>query len=218
MARFDELEARELPTLACIGRVTKIEEPKATKVNEHGINYLMIPIHIEGYGASRGTKVNFMFRPEWLKEGFRSRDLAKVEGGKGLLAVYGNNISQKGKVSTLKGLVGSVDEEFDALADTLLTLSPGEEVPTGEQVASALQKVLIDEEKGQRIGYVLRQQREKTEDVDPDTGKPIYVLTPYYEVNEFYTPNEKGRKRQYNRAERTPDTFKVQFTEDDVPF
>ena len=214
---FQEAEARDLPTLACIGRVTKVNEPKFTKVNENGINYIMIPVEVEGFGASRNTRVNFMFRPEWLDEKFSPRTLKDVEGGKGLLAVYGNNISQKGKISTLAGLAGTNKEAFATLSDALINLDQASET-IAQDVADTLKKVLIDDGVGANIGYILTQQTEKTDEVD-ERGKPVYVKTQYYQVGEFFEPTQANRDKQYKRAERQTDgSFKVMFTEDDCPF
>lgn len=216
MATFREAEAKPMPTLACIGRVSKIGEPKDTKVNEHGFNYVLIPIEIEGYGASRNTKVNFMFRPEWIDENFNPKTLGELEGGKGLLAVYSSNIAQRGRVSVLKGVAGGDSDAFDAIATALmgadLTANPG------EAVAAVLEDYLIGQELGKVVGYTLRQQSEKTDETD-ENGRAIYVKTQYYEVGEFFAPTERNRERQYKRAKTAEEgKFKVLFTEDDVPF
>lgn len=212
---FASASAKKKPTLACIGRVAKVGEPKTT---QSGV-YKQIEIAIEGFGASRPIKTRFMFRSDWFKPDFNPETLLDFEGGKGLYFNYGKNIDQKGSVSTLKGLVGCDADAFDYLAGEIQKL-PGietEDGPKAEDVADVLRRVLLDEEKGARFGYILGQQSSRSgEDAE---GNAIYTLEPYYEIKEFGDGGEKWRERQYKRAKKTTNgSFKVQFTEDDVPF
>lgn len=212
---FSEASAKKLPVLACIGRVSNVGE---AKTSESGV-YSMIPINIEGYGASRSTKLMFMFRPEWLVHGFDSASLKEYENGKALEFIYGKNINVRGGISVLKGLVGADDEAFETLADSIMGLPIDEKVggPNPAQVADVLREFLIENEKGARIGYTLKQQRTKVG--TNDEGKPIYKDEPYYEVSEFWVADEKGRDRQFKRAQKdSSGNFKVTFTEEDTPF
>lgn len=210
---FGAAAARVLPTLACIGKVVSVGPPTLTKPNaETGIQYVMYNIGIQGYGASRNSKINFMIRPEWLVPGFDPSSFDSIEGGKGLEFMYGRHIARRGDTSTLQGLVGGDNDTFAAFCEKLAAANGD---PAG--IGTALSEFLIEEGNGSLFGYVLRQQQEKA-GVDEETGKNTYVGTQYYEVSSFFTPNEKGRKRQYDKASATSNgSFKVQFTEDDVP-
>jgi hypothetical protein len=209
---FGAAAAREMPTLACIGRVVGIDAPKETKgENEFGIKYHMYNIHLEGYGAGRKAKINFMIRPEWLIPGFNPATFESVEGGKGMEFMYGKHVSRRNDISTLQGLVGCNDEAFNVFCQALAS---AEGDPQG--IYAVLQDILVEQGYGALVGYVLKQGREKG-GFDED-GKQLYLPTAFYEINNFFNPNEKGRASQYKRAEgSTGGKFKVQFTEDDIP-
>ena len=217
---FGEVAARALPALACIGKVVKVEVPTETKGGEDGtgVKYLMYNIHLEGYGAGRKARVNLMIRPEWLHQSFNPSSFAEIEGGSSMEFLYAKAIAQRGQISILQGLVGvskADDPRWGAFCSALMSAN-GEPM----EIHAVLQDWLIEQENGNFVGYILKQQREKA-GFDED-GKQLYTPTQYYEVNGFFEPNEKGRKAQYDRADRTAGgtadrTFKVQFTEDDVP-
>jgi len=213
---FAKAEAKALPKLGCIGRVLAVGEARATKSGA----YEMIPIEIEGYGASRSIKVFFMFRPDWLTPGFDPESLQDFEGGSGLLWNYERNVSQKGSVSLLQGLAGGTEEGLDKVAEAIFALPVNETTggPDSDAVADVLSRILVDEGQGNLVGYVLRQQQEKI-GTDPETNKGIYQRTQFYEVANWFTPNEKGRERIRRSAARaTKGSFFVQFTDEDVPY
>lgn len=213
---FAEASAREMPTLSCIGKVVSVSEPKETQKNDKGINYIQYDIALEGYGASRNMVVRMRVRPEWFTPGFKPGSFKEIDGGTGLEFFYGKNIAQKGSISTLQGLVGArnAQEEGFALFAAALFATEGDPVKLGE----ALSNYLIEEGNGSLVGYVLKQQQEKA-GVDEETGKNVYTKTQFYEVGNWFVPDEKGRKSQYTRAEKSEDgSFRVSFTEDDVPF
>lgn len=214
---FSSTEAKKLAKLTCIGRVQSVGE---CKVSNSG-KYLTIPIEIEGYGASRSIRVWFTFQPEWLTNGFKTESFREYgDEGKKMEKVFASNIQQDGAISLLQGLTGGTKEGLEKLAAVIQALPINEEVggPTGSDVADALREYLVDEENGALVGYVLSQQRNFV-GVDPDTNKGIYKNTPYYEVNTYFVPDEKGRKRQVAAAARAAKgTHYVQFSEDDCPF
>jgi len=213
---FAAAPAKDLPRLGCIGRVTHVEEAKESKSG----NYMVVRIDVEGYGASRSFRNYFLYRPEWLTPTFKPADLKEIEGGDSMLRVYENNISQKGSISLLQGLAGGTKEGLDAVATAIFALPADSDTggPSPEDVTEALRRVLLEEGHGNLIGYVLQQQAEKV-GTDPETGKGIYANTPYYEVANWFVPNDKGRERVNKSAARaTKGTFFVQFTEDDIPF
>ena len=211
---FAKTSAQKKPSLACIGRVIDVGEAAATKSGD----YYLVPIEIEGYGAARSTKTNFMFRGDWFGSKFNPESLLKIDGGSSLYFVFGKNIDQNGSTSVLRGIAGK-SENFDKLAGELQAL-PG--VEDGEidpvQVSDTLRRVLVDEGLGNLVGYVLSQKKEDTGEVD-ENGNRIKILTPYYEIKEFAEPTQKWRDRQKKRAAaNTDNSFRVTFTEDDIPY
>ncbi|MEN6587810.1 MAG: hypothetical protein ABFE02_17350 [Sulfuricella sp.] len=193
-----------MPTLANVGYVSDLGEPKAT---ESG-TYVNQPITIEGIGGSRGIRVNLLYRPEWFVEGFNPDELEKIEGGSGMLFVYRKNIAARGSLSVLAGLCGS-DEVFAALQGQILDLP---EV-TAEAVHDVLQAALIDGN-APNFGYTLKQKRTKT-GVGED-GKNVSALENQYEVDQFWYATEKNQKAMRKRASRDQN-FKVNF-DDSIPF
>ncbi len=229
---FRQASATRKPTLACIGYVAAVGEGKESKSKKYNVN----PIEINGLAAGPNTTVYLLTRPEWFEldaEGnpsFRPDRLEEVEGGSGILFVYQKNIAQKGNVSLLQGVAGNEDR-FGDLAETLLTksviINGKEETAAGDESAAVIEKLLEDflvagdGESPFEIGYVLRQQSTKTDDVDAD-GKAIYVLENRYEVSEWFEATEANKKKFRKRAEKSaekakaagePVHFKVTFDE-----
>ena len=218
---FAKAEAKKLPGLGCIGRVQSVGEAKESKPKGEATsgNYMVVPIEIEGYGASRSIRVHFLYRPEWFAEGFDSNTLLELDGGTGFEFVYGTNFGRDGQIGLLQGLTGGTEAGLDALAARIqaLPLDADTGGPSPEDVAATLEDVLVNEEAGKLVGYVLKQQQTKT-GVNPDTGKMTYANTPFYEVDQWFVPNDKGRARVQKRAAKaSKGTFFVQFTDEDVP-
>lgn len=222
---FNEASAGKKPTLVCTGYVSKVDETNPSKSG----NYNVTPIHINGIGASLGTTIYLLTRPEWFevdgdgRPAFKPNDLDKVEGGKAMLFVYRKNIAGRGTVSNLQGLAGNQDR-YEDLADALLT-SDGitDEDNGGDVITKVLTSKLVAAEGKEAfiIGYVLQQQRTKTDEVNEE-GKHEYLLENKYEVKDFFEVTPEALKKYRKAAEKsakkaqetsTPITFKVCFDE-----
>lgn len=226
-------QAAYKPSLACLGYVDEVVGTKVSKSQ----NYLVSTISLKGYGASNDIKVYFTFRPEWLVSGFNPLALERVEGGDKMIVVYRNNISSDDSTPLLKGLVGCDNDKYDGLAEKMFALEIDKMVDAEDNpdvgaicgaVNSVLIEVLINEKAGERVGFILRQQSEKTGEVDAQSGKDIWRRLRWYEVNSWFNPDsEDAVKRLRTRAEKAAEkaanegrapSFKVMFSEDEVPF
>jgi hypothetical protein len=201
---FSKAGAPTTPKTANVGRVTDILEGKPTSTN----NYLMAPVEIQGFGASKNFTSRIFYRPEWFVDGFAPEALMQVEGGDKMHSVYCGNISQEGGTSTLLGLCALNQERLDALADSLFEAEIGKMVTAeGEfdvpQVIEAVTQVLHEHLVGDNpVGYVLGQQMSKTGRVD-ENGKTIKIPSKYEEIKEWFDPeNDKDLKRMITRAEK----------------
>jgi hypothetical protein len=233
---FRSASASRLPKLACTGYVAAVYDGRESKSG----NYNTVTVEINGFGGSKNTKVYPCTRPEWFavdEDGnpiFRPDSLKKVEGGKSIQFVYASNIKGEDGVSTLEGLAGS-EERFDLLTERLLTdARTSDPDKSAEAIASILEDVLVagQGEEPFEIGYILKQQAEKSVDkngkpeLDPETGKPVYIYKNRYEIDEFFEATEKNKKRFRKQAEKSaekaketgePPYFKVTF-DDGTPF
>ena len=218
---FTVAQAEAKPGLACIGRVANVGKAHLTRSGD----YIYQPLEIQGYGASQNIKMGICYKPEWFVSGFNPGEI----DNKGVLRMYARAISQQDEISQLLGLCGCNEELLDKLATALQGLELEKMADAGgnvnvdqvcDAVTSILAKILPAVE---RVGYVLGQQSQKTDEVD-ENGKAIYVRSKFYEVKSFFNPgDEKAVKRQLKRAERSVDekgnsTFRVLFDGDDVPF
>ena len=231
-ATFAKPEAAPKPTTANFGRVAEILEPRLTeqKYNDDGSpkpRYINQEIRIEGYGASDSLRVYLLYRQEWLTPGFRPNELKKCQNGEGLFRMYGQNIAMrendKGDVSNLQGLVGCDPKKFDELAGAILNLPqiPLDEEqtvfgPSTDDVKAVLQHYLIDEGYGSKLIYTIRQRKEKSDQIDPETGRPVWENTKYTELERWYPAVgeafEKTLKRLTKRAEKAAEgTFLMRF-------
>ena len=231
---FKSAQAAEKPTLSCIGRVSSFGD---CGITDSG-NYLKQQIQLDGYGAGPNQKFTFLYRPEWLVPGFDSSvyEGSEDKDAKTYLSFYRKNIAEDDGVSTLLGLCGGATEDgiaaFNELAGILFGLDIQSYIDRGaegiKEIPGVVKAALVDffenhENAGKRVGYILRQQQEKTEETD-ENGKNIYKRLKYYEDSDgfgtsgFYTPDEKGRKAQVSRAAKQPAKRKVTFTDSDTPF
>lgn len=224
---FNEASAGKKPTLVCTGYVSKVDETHPAKSG----NYNVTPIHINGIGASLNTTVYLLTRPEWFevdgdgRPSFKPNDLAKVEGGNAMLFVYRKNIAGRGTVSNLLGIAGN-QERYEDLANTLLT-TDGVNEDDGAVVTHVLTDKLVAKEGTEafKVGYVLQQQRTKTDEVNEE-GKHEYLLENRYEIKDFFEITEEALKKYRKAAEKSakkaqetgvPVTFKTAF-DDGTPF
>ena len=206
---FMGAESRPMPKLVCAGRVQNVEAGRVTKSGD----YLMVPIEIEGYGAARNIKQYWCFRPEWLVAGFNPIALRDAAGGDKLLGVYRNNVAEDGGISTLLGLCGCDAEKFDTLATTLfdlkisdMTVKNAETGTSGldidlilDKVSVAFHEFFIDGKNGEHVGYILKQEFQKTDEVNAD-GKAVYKATRFYGVNDWFDPNDEKRLKALRKS------------------
>ena len=203
---FREASAARKPTLVCTGYVAGVPESKESASGKYNVT----TVEINGLGASPNARVYLLTRPEWFETNedgfpaFRPDSLEKVEGGRSMLFVYQKNIAQVGNTSVIQGLAGN-EERFDTLAEALLSdPKTSDESDSAEAIQNIIEKLLVAKE-GQtpfEIGYILKQQRNKTDDVDED-GKPIYVLENRYEVSEWFEATEANKKKYRKSAEKS---------------
>lgn len=198
-----------MPTLACIGSVVEIGDGKISSTGK----YVVQPINLGALEAGKDLRLNFLYKPEWLTAGFDPSSLEEVEGGDSMLSVYRRHISGRGALSTLSGIAGT-DERFEALSATLLGL----EDVSAENVQQALTEFFLGgDAEDVQIGYIAKQQSTRTDDINPQTGKNIYVLENRYEVSSFFRVDEKTIKSLANRANKSNGKFRLTF-EAGVPF
>jgi hypothetical protein len=230
---FNKPQAEEKPARANIGYVKEIGEGRVTNSGD----YMFVKYDIGGYGASENIKGIFMFRPEWLVEGFNPGSLEKLDGGKAFERQYRNHVSSDESLSTLQGLCGGKEELHDELADRIFSLGIDPNIPevvndTEEElqarqeacnvildaVRTCLQQFLVDEKNGERVGYTTGHQYKKTDEVDEE-GKAIYVRQRWREVKSWFDPDdERAVKSLLKRASKSEGKFVISFTEDEVPF
>lgn len=222
--QFAAADADIIPTLVCTGYVFKVGEGHLAKSENYNVN----PIEIQPFGGGRPITQQFLSRPDWFaldgegKPSFRPKSLRTADGGKAMLYVYQKMMNGKGTMSALEGLAGT-EERLCKLEDALIAA----EGLDGEESASVLegvfQNVLIakDGEDPVEIGYILKQRRQKTDDVD-ENGKRIYVRDKGYDLDGFWQVNDKNKKKYRKIAEQSaerqkakgePVSFKVCFDE-----
>jgi hypothetical protein len=196
------------PDQICVGRVTEVGDAYESKSGK----YYVVRITVEPMDAGKGTKIYFLFRPEWMAQ-LSQVDLLNIkEADKGAHFVYGKNIAtnEEGKQSTLQGLAVTT-EDFNTLASRLIALGVEAVSENPTLVSDVLRTFLLDENGDRNIGYVLTQQTEKTDEVHPETGKAIYVPTKNWEVASYFAVNDKNIARMAKKAESRPDRFRMTF-------
>jgi hypothetical protein len=100
---------------------------------------------------------------------------------------YNKNICQKGKLGTLAAFAGSY-EGFSRLAATIFEM--GEDVHDPAKVYDVLAEFHAANP-GRTIGFVMEQKQSKTDEVDPETGRDVYVKEDGYEVKGYFVPNNE---------------------------
>lgn len=208
---FMKAEAQTMPTRACIGYIDDISAAKET---ESGV-YANCRITIKALEAGRGTMTNLLFRPEWFTPGFNPKTIEEVtvEGAsqeeveklrKGMVFMYRRLFGTKDTPGQLEVMVGGA-ENLDALSEKFENIG-GE--PSIETVGEIIKSFVIDT--AATVGYILKQAREKTDEVD-EAGKQVYVLRENYELSEWFLPTEANKKRMRNRAAKANGDFLVTF-------
>ena len=182
------------PSLYCVGVVTEVGNGHLSD-SQH---YMVIPIKISAKDAGKDTTVNFLYQPNWFTKNFNTilnlrsfkeefmTEKGNLGGAAWVYSTYINNISDNEKaVSMLRGLCGSF-AKFEELSNALLNLPvpEGSDGPSVDDVTETLRDFLENnmDQNGEHmlIGYVLEQESKRTNEVNPETGKTVYVRTKRY--------------------------------------
>lgn len=208
---FTPTEARPLPTLICVGRVTDVGDAKVSASQ----NYIVQPISLEACDTGRNIKVYWLYRPEWLDYAFNPANMLKQEGGKAAHFVYGKNIASRDNLSVLRGLSGS-KEVYGKVCAALVALPKAGDTggPSMEDVTNVLREHLVSDT---LVGYILEQQLSDTGEVDED-GKKIKIRDNRYQVASYWDVNAAACKRMEEKAERSGGDVKYTFDGNNIPF
>lgn len=186
-----QIEAEKMPNVIYVGFVDDIAQP----TQRDGSNYENMRISLKGTNGSKDYKANFTFRSDWFDPAFKIRDFKDATDekgnpvGKSLTFVYHSNLvatATSRKVTTLAALAGS-PENYSALWSELLNarVAKGSDLD-GNEVHACIRHFVREVAQQPKIGYVLTQQTEKSE----DGGKPI--LTEQYQVGSFFFLDSDG--------------------------
>lgn len=194
---FDQGEAKPKPSAACLGIVDSIDEPK---VNEDGTATFPINLRTVGAPPSGGNKPKVWLRvsPSFFDPTFKRSSLKNVEGGDYLDRLYSESVcaadGEEG-IPHLLGLCGVDREKYYALGAELNALN-------GPEDPAAIKQVLEAHLLGNEVGFWLTQGSQRTDEVDPETGKAKYIRTRFLNVRApkfvsaaYFPPTEKGRKK-----------------------
>lgn len=213
MYEIDSVESAPKPTKICVGTVGEVEDGY---LSPRSGNYIVQPISIDALDAGQNTKLFLLYRPEWFVKGFKSKTLEDIAGyGKGPHWVYGTHVRSDDKMSYLRGLVGS-NEAFTVLVNLLVNLPVGiNNVPDIDAITGVFKAFFAgntDSTGGPvKVGYVLEQQRTKTDEVN-DEGKPVYRLENRYQVKSFFDATTKNLKSWENRAAKSEGRFLMTYS------
>ena len=234
---FNSEGAKKKFTLVCLGKLEVIGDVGITvqktdaRTGELKPQYYKVPFEVSGAGSYGNQKGTFLWTPEFLEPGYLpardesasrrfvfSNNIYREEADYNLLASPISDIQRVGH-ATLPGLCGS-EEKFAEVTDTLQGLFCSEpDIPT---LAGKVQEVL-ESLVGTVVGYVMKQQFQKTDQVDSQ-GKSIYLALKYSEIAGFYYPTEKNIKFLQKKVEQfngkaKAGGYRAQMNFDtDVPF
>jgi hypothetical protein len=199
------------PAKICAGRVTAVGDAYLSKPkpNGGGEKYYVVKITLTALGAGTDKDIWFLFRPEYFNAAMTRADLNDMaEADKGVYRMYEQHIctSEEGKKSTLQGLAGS-QEAFNELASRLLAIGVDAIAEQPTLVSDVLRQFFIEENPQAIVGYVLGQQTEKTDEIDPETGKNIYVPSKWLEVKSYWEVNDKTLAAKARLAEKSPSRY-----------
>lgn len=213
-------DAPAKPSLFCVGVVTEVENGHLSDSE----NYMVIPITITAKDAGKDTKIQFLYQPNWFTKefnsilglrAFKSENINEKGNLSGSAWVYSNNINNisddEHAVSVLRGICGS-QAKFEELSDRLLNLEvpAGADGPTVEDVTNTFREFLETSvgKDGQPmlVGYTLEQESKRTGEINPETGKNVYVKTKKYVIarkNSFFDVTKKNLAYFTRNAEKS---------------
>jgi hypothetical protein len=199
------------PDLICAGHVSEVGDARLGKSG----NYYVVNIKLSGLDASKDQTVYWLFRPEFIRNMSHVELQRFQEENPGAYRMYRQHVCSNksdGKVSHLQGLTVT-DEKFNELAGRLLELTPEAIDADPTVVSNVLRQFLVEENGDTIIGYILSQQQEKTDEINPETGKPLYVPSKWLEVRDYWNANDdKVMKRQVAKAEKNPTRYRLAYT------
>jgi DNA polymerase III psi subunit len=206
---FGKPPIEEKPDHICAGRVAEVKDAYLGKSE----NSYVVPIKLEPLGSGKAQTIFLLFRPEWFRQ-HSAADYRRMEEDapqvyrKFKEHMYCNPEDSGYKPSHLQGLAVTA-EKFEELADRLIRV--GEEAIASDPtlVSNVLREFLVEENGDTVIGYQLTQQREKSDMINEETGKAIYVPTKWWEVRSYWTVNEKSISRNAEKAEKQPRRYKM---------
>lgn len=229
----------DLPAKFCKGRVTDIAEPGLDFTEE----FLQWNCTIQGYGASPMAWYKLKLRPEWLHlkaDGTPFSPATDINfSSKEQTAKYqrewNNNVLGPSAPSAFLAFTGFSIEAVGNLAAALRAIpAPAYDKETGEPEGESLKEfgravtdVLREHLIGNDFGYTLVQQQRQTDEVNPETGKKIYVKTDKYAIgNTFFNTgdrffdvnNEKTVESLRKKCEKEGNEGKYQFLIDETAF
>lgn len=217
---FSVGEAKTLPRLHCVGKWSvNVEKAKVTQSG----NYISVPFELSPVsGGIKGAYVNFLYRPEWLTAGFDPSSFDEIPNGSSMAFVHGKNMGRRGELGVIQAFAGSLEGLYE-LAGEMFAL--GEGTADAQKVARVFAS--YNEKYADRvIGYTLKQKSTKTDEVNPETGKAVYVKENGYEIDTFWIPtNDKHQqaewrgtlKNKIQSAQRSGGATRVAFDES-IPF
>jgi len=179
---MQELQAEYKPTYGVLGSIKAIGKPRLSENSD----LTVVPVDISTEGASPRKKVTyyFCFKPEWLVPGFNPNELAKNRR-----FVYSKNLANTSKNSFLQ----AISPDFNALAD---------DVATEDYDDAEFQSTLAGHLEGEEVLFILEQERQKTDEINEETGKNVYARTDNYQIKDFVRIDPKGKaiKQMEDRA------------------
>jgi hypothetical protein len=200
------------PHLICAGRVTSVG---AAYIGKSG-KYYVSKIEITAMGAGKNHNLYFLFRDEYFNPAMTTVDLkAMADIDMDVYRKYGENIAttEEGKQSHLQGLCGGNTEMFNELASRLLSLGQDAISADPTLVSTTLSEFFVNDNPDHVFGYVLGQQTEKTGEVDPETGKNIYVPSKWLEIKSYWVVDAEGKNlaKKAKQAEKNPDRYRLAY-------
>jgi hypothetical protein len=201
------------PNLICAGRVTAIGDAYLSAKSE---KYYVVKITLSALGAGKDQNIYWLFRPEYFNPAMTRADLAQMsETDSGVYRMYSQHIAtdEEGKQSTLQGLCATA-ENFNELAARLLSLGMDAITETPTIVSDVLRTFFVEENPQHVVGYVLGQQTEKTDEINPETGKNVYVPSKWLEVKSFWVVDAEGKNlaKKAKQAEKSPDRYRLAYS------
>jgi hypothetical protein len=220
---FKKMEARDKISRACYGEIIDVEE---VHESSSGL-FLTTKVTVNGLETSPNVNVWLTFRPEWFTEKWHAeggpetfkqheeetyeKDGVEKKVSFSLQVVYSSNIASqedKAQKCSLLAAIFPTEELLTEFFNKAVALDINPEEPDLE----AITKLFREEFVGKKIGFTQKQKRIKTDMVDSETGKAVYIKDDKYEVGHYYQIGESAAK--YYAKEAKNGRYKVTFDTD----